>query len=560
MRLASSGLAALAMGAIPHAALAQRDTAATLAPTPFASSHCDTIVSRSSAAALSGARIRTLTITPTARESFPAERLLRRLHVTTRRAAIRRDLRFAPGDTVDTLAIAETMRRLRQRPYLTDAEIVATRCGDDADVAVRTIDRWSLTLSLAASSTSSYGGIEERNVLGTGRAVSMLVASRQGKTGGALGYTDPYLFDLPIFVRARAARFADGSELRARFRNAEQSVYDRWRVQLTMAEYRQDTQRTERFGGEPVLVAQAFHRTGAFLVVGRRVGDTTRNVTSVLVGADFEHASLNAPDEARTVGPKLVERRYHGPSVGLARRAVAFDTVNWVGARHALLDVPRGIEMEGMIGAGREDVARRGAGFGSVWIGRMWVPTPDRVFLVDVWSSGYLVGGRDTFDAASSRAVLAAYVHAGATVFSLHGAAEKVVNPDPDMRALATFDPTLALLPQAYRLSENALAGELEATHPLRSIGRLADLQGAIFTAGSLRTASALSQSDHIGVAAIGAGLRVVPLAQGSGTLRLDVLYPVAANRNARHGATVAVSVAPWLQANRQREDPRLRQ
>lgn len=521
---------------------------------------CDTVISRGTAAPLEGAHLRSLTLRPAGYTTISGlPRVLGRLHATTRPSTIERDVRITRGDTVDTTAIGETMRRLRQRPYIADAMIVGTRCGDEADVAVLTTDRWTLQPTLSSQSNSSYGGLEERDLLGTGRTVSMLVASRHGRLGGAVGYTDPFLLDLPIYARLRVARYSDGGEMRARLRNTEESVFDRWRLQLTVAQYRQDTQRTESFAGASVLVSQAFQRNAAFLVVGRRIAADAGSVVSILGGLDLERAALNAPDNALTVGPKLVARRYHGLSTGLARRAVAYDTVSWLAGR-ALLDVPRGLEFEGMIGGGREDVARRGAGFGSLWAGRMWVPTPARLTSVDFWTSGYLIGGRNNFDAASARALVSTYAHQRFATLAVHASAEKLVNPDPDVRALATFDPTIALIPEAYRLSENAFAAEVAESHRLRSVGHAAEVEGAVFVAASLRTASALSQHDHFGVATVGAGLHLVPGGQGSGTLRLDVMLPVARSRGVRSGPSLAISVAPWLQSNRQREDPRLRE
>ena len=140
-----------------------------------------------------------------------------------------------------------------------------------------------------------------------------------------------------------------------------------------------------------------------------------------------------------------------------------------------------------------------------------------------------------------------------------HFAAEKLVNPDPDVQALQTFDPTLPVIPDVYRLSENAMEAEFERATHVRSPLKVFNVDAAVFTAASYRTASALSQHDHFGVAVIGAGLRLLPASQGSGSLRLDVLYPAFRSPGARNGVTFAVSVAPWLQANRQRDDPRLR-
>ncbi|MGI8547228.1 MAG: hypothetical protein ACR2M1_07825, partial [Gemmatimonadaceae bacterium] len=253
-------------------------------------------------------------------------------------------------------------------------------------------------------------------------------------------------------------------------------------------------------------------------------------------------------------------RRYYGPTVGISRQAVAFDTVGWLAERQLLVDVPLGLEMEALIGAGHEDVSRQAAAFGSAWLGKMWIPSPERLISVDLWTSGYLIGSHRTLDAASSRGLVSYYARRGNTLLSLHGAAEKLVNPDPDVRALETFDPTISLIPTPYRLSENAVAAQVEEARHLHSVIRTVGLDGAVFVATSIRTASALSQHDHFGVTGLGAGLRLVPGGAGSGSLRLDVLYPVLKSPGTRRGPTIAVSVTPWLQSNRQREDPRLRQ
>ena len=528
-----------------------------------AAAQCDTVVSRTSAAALTGMRIHSVVVRalPPATVPGAAGRLAAHLHRTTRAATVLRDFPLAPGDTVDTLIVAESMRRLRQRVYLADAEVTGARCtaGGPVDLTVVTWDKWSLNPTFAAQSGSSYGGLEERNVLGSGRAATVSVASREGRIGGALAYTDPYLLNLPIFVRARAAQYGDGDEIRARIRNAEQSVQDAWRFQLSVARYRRDTQREQPFAGTSVLVEQAFSRQGATLTIGRRIGAVTTSANFILFGLDFERASLNAPDNSLTVGPKLVQRRFHGPSLGMARRAAVFDTVGWFTAHQALIDVPVGVEMEGMLSAGREDVTRHAAAYGSIWIGKMWIPGAEQLASIDAWASGYRIGSRENFDAASNRALASYYARRGSALYSAHVGVEKLVNPDPDVRALQTFDPTLPLIPAVYRLSENAAAAEVERASHVWSPVRSLNVDGALFSAASYRTASAVSQHDHLGVVAIGAGLRLVPAAQGSGSLRLDLLYPVLRSSQARHGFTFAVSVTPWLQSNRQREDPRLR-
>ncbi|MDQ2889233.1 MAG: hypothetical protein M3R65_01590 [Gemmatimonadota bacterium] len=524
---------------------------------------CDTIVSRAAAGQLSGMRVLSVTANPLPPAPLPgrAGRLVSHLHRTTRVATLLRDFSVTAGDTVDTLVIGEAMRRLRQRAYLGAPALTAVRCGGRREVALTltTVDKWSLNPSFSAQSNSSYGGVEERNLFGTGRAGNLSLATRDGRLGGALGYADPFLLNFPMNLRLRIAEYGDGDEVRARLRNSEQSVNDLWRYSVAVSRYRRDTNKDEAFGGSTVVISQAFHREGAFLLVGRRIGDVSDHANSILFGFDFERAFLNAPDNSPTIGPKLVERRYHGPTVGLARRAAEYDTVSWLSERRIIIDVPHGLETEGLLSLGREDVTRHAAAFGSLWIGRMWVTGSERLGSLDFWTSGYRIGNRNNFDAASTRALFSYYARHGSALYTLHVSGEKLVNPDPDVRALATFDPTRTLVPTVYRLSENAAAAEFERATHVRSPIHAFNIDAALFTAGSYRTASALSQRDHYGVLAIGAGLRLIPGSQGSGALRLDALLPLVRSPAGGHGVTFALSVAPWLQANRQREDPRNR-
>src|SRR5919201_5364364 len=112
---------------------------------PRAAAQCDSVVSRTALAAFSGAPIRSLRIVTLAMTPMPGPvHLFDNLHVRTRASTIRRQLLFAAGDTVDTLRVAESLRRLRRLRYLADAAVEARRCGADGgvDVTVTTRDVW----------------------------------------------------------------------------------------------------------------------------------------------------------------------------------------------------------------------------------------------------------------------------------------------------------------------------------------------------------------------------------------------------------------------------------
>src|SRR5262245_22298608 len=91
---------------------------------------CDSVSSRTSLSAFSGVPIRSLRVRTQGPPAFPGiARALDNLHVRTREATVRRQLLFSAGDTLDTLAVGESIRRLRNLRYLRDAELAGVRCG-----------------------------------------------------------------------------------------------------------------------------------------------------------------------------------------------------------------------------------------------------------------------------------------------------------------------------------------------------------------------------------------------------------------------------------------------
>ena len=76
---------------------------------------CDTVSSRTSLSAFSGARIASVRILTQPPPALPGiARALDNLHVRTRITTVRRQILFTAGDTLDTLAVGESIRRLRK--------------------------------------------------------------------------------------------------------------------------------------------------------------------------------------------------------------------------------------------------------------------------------------------------------------------------------------------------------------------------------------------------------------------------------------------------------------
>jgi hypothetical protein len=506
---------------------------------------------------MSGRRINSISIITSPPPSLPGfGRRLDWVHVTTRPAVIRRDLLFAEDNSVDTGRVAESIRRLRHRPYLSDAAIEGYSCGDSSavDLAVRTRDRWTTKPSLTVQGTSSLAGIAEDDLFGTGNSGSLSFARREGRTGASVGYESPWFLGQSLSTKMRGALYPDGNEYRARFRNQEHSVYDPWHAELLVSGYVRETKNT------PDGQFQSFKRHTGLAVFGWRIAATPAHADNFLIGADAEHAALNAPDRALVVGPHLVEREYYGLKIGLQRRAAAFDTLTWLVEKQILVDVPVGFEWDALAGFGHERITRGPAIFLNGWTGRMWERGLETLSQLDLWGSGYRAARRQNWDDASVRGAFSTYDNTPAGVRSLHLVAEKLVNPDPDVRALSNLDISAYAVQDAYRLAEEAYAAELGQSVHLRNLTKSFALDGGFFTAGSLRRKSPFSQSDHVTVVTVGTGLRLVPTIPGSGTVRFDVLVPVIHSKGAFRHPVFAVSLSPWLEASRHREDPRLHQ
>ena len=249
-----------------------------------------------------------------------------------------------------------------------------------------------------------------------------------------------------------------------------------------------------------------------------------------------------------------------GLKTGLSRRAAAFDTLNWLVEKQILIDVPVGFEWEALAGAGYEAITRGPAIFLNGWTGRMWEHGKQNLSQLDLWGSGYHASRRSNWDDASVRGAFSIYKKTIIGVSSSHFLAEKLVNPDPDVRALSNLDRTVYAIKPLFRFAEEAYAAEVQQTTYLRDLTSSFALDGGLFTAASLRRKSPLSQSDHVTVVVLGAGIRLVPTTPGSGAVRLDLMYPVIGSRGVVKHAVLALSLSPWLEASRHREDPRLHQ
>jgi len=506
---------------------------------------CDTVSSRTSLSTFSGARIRSLRIVTQSPPGFPGiARALDNLHVRTRESTVERQILFAAGDTIDTLAVGESIRRLRRDRYLRDVELRGVRCGDQpVDLVLATRDDWSVKPKLQMrSSGNSEIGVTERNFLGSGRELSLHVRSQQGRVGIGVTLDDPWFLGSRVGASLGEDTYREGQEWTALFRLREPTVLAPWGAELG------GIQSTYAPAG---AASDRFDRASAHLLVRRRLFYGASAVGSLLVGAEAERAELRAAPNAPIVGPSLVTRSFTGLSVGAARAAVAYDTLTWMLPNDAIVDVPLAFESEAVVSVGRDAALDAPTLHVDLWSGKAWLPSRRSLVVADLWTSAYAWSGR--WDAATFRTALAYYQAAPRGFWSARLTAERLFNPDPDVRSFVTVDPTAQLLPDSRRLAEAALGLSAEREVRLRPLTRSWALDGSVFAAASSRWDAVQPSPEHLDVGVLGLGLRLAPARAGRATARLDVGFPVVGSSLLRKGPYIAIGISPWWGDERHR-------
>jgi hypothetical protein len=487
-----------------------------------------------------------------------------RMRIRTQPEVIRRELLFAPGDTVDTLRVAESLRRLRNLGFLESAKVEGHECqtptGTVMLLRVVTRDGWTARPEIKAGNGSPRFGFTERDLFGTGRTVSLDVVSHNRSLGVGVSTFDAFGFGTGVTTRARFQRYYDGTIRSLSFARRETSLTDRWRAGLDLWDQRHEAKHG---------IGDAFERTGGDLLAGYRVSRTGGSrVVYVLGGVESELTSLKAGANAQIIGPSRIERRFTGPQLGLAVRSATYDTLTWLLAGGAIIDVPRTVETELVIAAGPGSLKTTDA-LGQTessrtnfmthytgWLGRQWLPTRKSRIVGDVWASGYR--GSNVWQSGRLRAALSAERAASNGVWRLSLAGEQLSDPDPDVRALSIFDRSLAFVPRHARFAESAVAVSLDRTRHLARLSSAFELDGSVFGAMSKRwDAASTVRSEDFAIGIVGVGFSVAPRRAGGSTIRLDFGVPVFAPVGERRSPRISVSLVPWLGAGRRRDKAR---
>ncbi len=537
-----------------------------------AAGQCRRVESRTNLAALSGRRVERFDVaiaSPRVARVPLLARLNSRTHVRTQQNTLRRFVLLAPRDTVDTLRVAESLRRLRRLRYLDDVLLVADDCGPGTPVAVTVIARDAASFrpdlrfnsgtapnaatGTATASPASYSvGFEERNFLGTGRELRASAVGANRRNGFAVGAGDPTVFGSLYAARARLARNPLENATTFSVRPPDRELAEQWRGEFSVAS-------TRRAGA--ATRGASFARSSGQALLGRRLSldDGLGTATFLLAGAEGERTRLAAAPGAIVGGPTDVRRDFKGVDVGVARYAEQYGAITWLLPDARVVDVPRGIETEVIVGVGREQLVAREAAHVDAWAGRMWIPADGLLLVADAWTGGYVRRGAPVSGGSTRAALTGAARQRGGYAF-VRLAVERLSAPDPDQQALLGFDPTVRILPTRTRLAQTAVVGTAERDWRVTSPRGHLSLDLAGFGAASYRASERTPGADvNQTSTAVGAGAHLVPNALGRSALRLDYVVPVTHGRGGHSRPYLAASVTPWILFDRYRDGRRVR-
>lgn len=505
-------------------------------------------------AAWLGTRVGALTVV-SGDVDTPSERLTaiaRRLHRSTRFDVVSSELSFRPGQTVDSLQILESLRRLRATSLFTDVVLEGRRCGDPSqtDFAIRTRDAWSTRAAIQLSAGGrSLLSIRETNLLGSGRTLSAGFEETYGRRALSFGLADPYLLGTPIHSAVLLRSYVDGRGWQWSLQSHERSPRDTWRFALTSAQLR-------RFGTDIARNTETdITRRNTAFTVSRRIADGADAAYAIVVGAEQELTNVQVAQPGLVLGAKAARRKFAAPLAGLSRRSTRFRSVDWLVPNQAPAEIPIGLEGEIVGSVGQESFTRNPLAHWDAWIGGTALLSSGVVFTADIWSSGYRT--RDSLSNVAVRASTALVARAWRGLWLVRATAERILDPDPDVYALSTIDPMLRTLSPASRLAERALAVSAERAIALYSSeGRWA-LEGAAFASWSERgrTLDATgTPTRNLQAAVVGIGLRQVSSQPTRAPLRLDIGRTVMRSNGLPNRWIVSLTATPWISAGRTRD------
>jgi hypothetical protein len=225
-------------------------------------------------------------------EDKPLYRWANRVHLTTRPRVVEDILLFQSGDPVVEQAIAESARILRERRFVADAAIAASKYDpvtNTADIDVWMRDSWSLEPDIKLSRSggeNEYGiGLVEDNLFGLGKSMTLSYSSDVDRDQRLFGYRDDNLYGSRKELGVTVVDMSDGRQFRMDTGRPFFALDTRWSVMSQVL----DDERIDPIYDLGETVDEFRHDTRHLTIQGGRSKGIVDGVTKRwLVGATFE--------------------------------------------------------------------------------------------------------------------------------------------------------------------------------------------------------------------------------------------------------------------------------
>jgi hypothetical protein len=239
-------------------------------------------------------------------------RLANRIHVVTRPGVVAQQILVREGDPWSLSRLQESERILRRREFIFDAALRPVRlCGDIVDIEVVTRDTWTLSASArfrrAGGNNRFEFGIEEENLLGTGKGIAFNRFSDGDRTGTGFFYTDPAILGSRWEMFALLSDNSDGYRHDLRVERPFYAVHTPWSATAEVLLLDQEDRNWFR-GSE----TEEFQRRRDRIVLRTGIGTALggQRVRRWLLGAVFDDSRFDFSDSL--LRPEVLpdDRRY----------------------------------------------------------------------------------------------------------------------------------------------------------------------------------------------------------------------------------------------------------
>ncbi len=253
--------------------------------------------------------------------SFFPYGLANALHAVSRKSLIRKFLLFDVGDPIDPEKFAETERNLRATGLF---RFVVVRY-EGTKVIVETGDTWTLLLRGAYSSkggfTSYQVGVEEANLLGTGRQLKFLYDKGTERTSRSFTFADPAFLEPYTLLKLVYSNLSDGTYYEAGLNRPFYALDTKWAWGTDLQQARFEPKIYA--GGEEAAIyseRREFLRADGGLRVS--LSETTAN--RVLGFLEFNDTTVTAGPFGPPPPPPSLPRRFFFIGTGVEREALGW--------------------------------------------------------------------------------------------------------------------------------------------------------------------------------------------------------------------------------------------